>query len=162
MHNGASDAERADASRLAGSKVLVAEAMAVIALDLERTLRGFGCGVCGPVGSVAEALLMLEQERPDAALFELDLSDGDAAPLAQMLASLGVPFALATAHDCSEQDEPVLRGVPCVTKPHGSSQLYRTLIHLLGPDPETLEPTPGSADRSSDHGHPGEGSGHAG
>ena len=107
MHNGASDAERADASRLAGSKVLVAEATAVIALDLEHTLRGFGCGVLGPVGSVA---------------------------------SLGVPFALATAHDCSKQDEPVLRGVPCVPKPYGSRQLYRALIDLLGPEPETLEP----------------------
>ena len=162
MHNGASDAERADGSRLAGSKVLVAEATAVIALDLEHTLRGFGCGVLGPVGSVAAALLLLEQERPDAALLELDLQDGHAAPLAEMLASLGVPFALATAHDCSEQDEPVLRGVPCVTKPYGSRQLYRALIDLLGPEPETLEPVRGSADRSSDHGHPGEDPGHAG
>jgi CheY-like chemotaxis protein len=162
MHNGASDAESADAWRLAGSKVLVAEAMAVIALDLERTLRGFDCAVLGPVGSVAAALRLLEQERPDAALLELDLSDGDAVPLAQMLASLGVPFALATGHDCTEQDEPVLRGVPHVAKPYGSRQLYRTLIHLLGPDPETLEPVPGSADRSSNHGHPSEGSGHAG
>ncbi len=83
MHNGASNVERAGGSRLAGSKVLVAEATAVIALDLERTLRGFDCGVLGPVGSVAEALLLLEQERPDAALLELDLSDGHAAPLAQ-------------------------------------------------------------------------------
>ena len=162
MHNGASDAERADAWRLAGSKVLVAEATAVIALDLERTLRGFDCDVLGPVGSVAAALLLLERERPNAALLELDLSDGHAAPLAEMLASLGVPFALATAHDCSKQDEPVLRGVPCVTKPYGSRQLYQALIHLLGPEPETLEPVPGSADRSSDHGHPGEDTGHAG
>ena len=162
MHNGASDAERADAWRLAGSKVLVAEATAVIALDLERTLRGFDCDVLGPVGSVAAALLLLERERPNAALLELDLSDGHAAPLAEMLASLGVPFALTTAHDCSKQDEPVLRGVPCVTKPYGSRQLYRTLIHLLDLDPETLEPVPGSADRSSDHGHPGDDPGHAG
>jgi two-component SAPR family response regulator len=162
MHNDASDAERTGSSRLAGSKVLVAEATAVIALDLERTLRGFDCGVLGPVGSVAEALLLLERERPDAALLELDLSDGHAAPLAETLASLGVPFALATAHDRSDQDEPVLRGVPRVMKPYESGQLYRTLIHLLGPAPETLEPVQGSAGRSSDHGHPGEDPGHAG
>jgi two-component SAPR family response regulator len=162
MHNGASDAERADAWRLAGRKVLVAEAMAVIALDLELTLRGFGCGVCGPVGSVAEALQLLEREHPDVALLELDLSDGHAAPLVQMLASLDVPFALATAHDCSNQDEAVLCGVPRVMKPYGSSQLYRTLVHLLGPNPETLEPVQGSASRSSDHGHPGDDPGHAG
>ena len=162
MHNGASDAERADGWRLAGSKVLVAEAMAVIALDLERTLRGFDCAVLGPVGSVAAALRLLKQERLDAALFELDLSDGDAVPLAEMLASLGVPFALTTAHDCSKQDEPVLRGVPCVMKPYGSRQLYRTLIHLLDLDPETLEPAQGSADRSSEHGHPDDDPGHGG
>jgi two-component SAPR family response regulator len=151
MHNGASNAECANGSRLAGSKVLVAEATALIALDLERTLRGFDYDVLGPVGSVAAALLLLEQERPDAALFELDLSDGHAAPLAEMLANLGVPFALAMAHDCSKQDEPVLRGVPCVTKPYGSRQLYRALIHLLGPEPETLEPREAAALLGFDH-----------
>jgi CheY-like chemotaxis protein len=162
MHDGASDAGCADGRHLVGSRVLVAEAAAVIALDLEHTLRGFGCGVLGPVGSVAAALLLLERERPDAALFELDLSDGHAVPLAEMLARLGVPFALATAHDCSEQAEPVLRGMPWVTKPYEPGQLYQALVHLLGPEPETLEPVPGSADRSSSHGHPGEGTGHAG
>jgi hypothetical protein len=161
MHNGARDAERADGWHLAGSKVLVAEATAVIALDLEHTLRGFGCGVLGPVGSVAAALL-LEQERPDAALFELRLSDGHAGPLAEVLASLGVPFALATACSRSEQDELVLRGVSRVMKPYGPGQLYRTLVHLLDLDPETLEPVQGSSDRSSNHGHPGDDPGHAG
>ncbi len=63
-----------------------------------------------------------------------------------------MPFALATVHDRSEQDEPVLRGVPRVMKPYGSSQLYRTLIDLLGPDPGTLEPAQGSAGNSSGQG----------
>ena len=67
MHNGASDAERADGWRLAGSKVLVAEAMpsspwiwnAPCAGSIA-TCSGRRLGGGGPA--------LLEQERPDVAL----------------------------------------------------------------------------------------------
>lgn len=133
MHDGAGVAERADGSRLAEARVLVAEAEAVIALDLERTLQGFGCAVLGPVAAVADALRLLERERPDAALLELDLKDGHAAPLAEALARRGVPFALVTAHDRGEHEEPVLRAAPRVPKPYRRGELDRILGRLLEP-----------------------------
>ena len=134
MHDGAGVAERADGSRLAEARVLVAEAEAVIALDLERTLQGFGCAVLGPVAAVADALRLLERERPDAALLELGLRDGHAAPLAEALARLGVPFALVTSHNRGEHEEqPVLRAAPRVPKPYRRGELDRILGRLLDP-----------------------------
>ena len=133
MHDGAGVAERADGSRLAEARVLVAEAEAVIALDLERTLQGFGCAVLGPVAAVADALRLLERERPDAALLELGLRDGHAAPLAEALARLGVPFALVTSHDRGEHEGPVLRAARRMPKPYRRGELRRILGCLLDP-----------------------------
>ena len=163
MRDDAGATGRADGSRPAGARVLVAEAEAVIALDLEATLRRFGCAVLGPVASVADALALLGRERPDAALLELDLRDGHAAPLAEALARLGVPFALVTAHDRGGRDGPALDGAARVAKPYGRGELRLTLARLLGagpgmPGPAGILATNGSGD----HGHPGEGAGHAG
>lgn len=165
MRDDAGVAGRADGSRPAGARVLVAEAEAVIALDLEATLRGFGCAVLGPVASVADALALLGRERPDAALLELDLRDGHAAPLAEALARLGVPFALVTAHDRGGRDGPALDGAARVTKPYGRGELRLALARLLGAGPGPGTPEPAgilATNGSADHGHPGEGAGHAG
>ena len=152
MRDDAGDAGRVDGPRRAGARVLVAEAVAVIALDLEQTLRELGCAVLGPVASVADALALLGRERPDAALLELDLRDGHAAPLAEALARLGVPFALVTAHDRGGHDGPALDGAARVPKPYGRVELRRTLARLLGAGPGTPEPagmraTAGSGER---------------
>lgn len=149
--------EQADDSPLAQARVLVAEPMAVIALDLEHTLWELDCVVLGPVSSVADALL-LQRERPDAALLELDLQDGHAAPLAEKLASLGVPFALATFHQGSEADDPALRAAVRVMKPYSRHELHRALIRLLQAGPESCKPVPSA--RSIDHEHPRQGCDH--
>ena len=59
---------------LSGAQVLVVEDQALIAMDLEVTLREFGCAVLGPAASVAEALALAGRERPDAALLDLGLT----------------------------------------------------------------------------------------
>jgi two-component system, response regulator PdtaR len=152
MRDDAGAAGRANGPRRAGARVLVAEAVAVIALDLAQTLREFGYAVLGPVASVADALALLGRERPDAALLELDLRDGHAAPLAEALARLGVPFALVTAHDGGGHDGPALAGAARVTKPYGRVELRLTLARLLGagsgtPEPAGTRATAGNGER---------------
>src|SRR5689334_8220047 len=83
---------------LAGARVLVAEDEFVVALDLEVGLRELGCEVVGPAASVAQALALVARERPDAALLDVALLDGNAAPAAEALRSAGVPFVLLTDH----------------------------------------------------------------
>ena len=81
---------------LAGARVLVVEGEFVIAVDHQVLLWRFGCEVLGPMASAAEVLVLLRHERPDAALLDVGLADGQAVPVAEALRAAGVPFVLVT------------------------------------------------------------------
>lgn len=70
-----------DQQSLAGLTVLVAEDEYIVALELEETLRARGYAVLGPTASNAEGVELLRRVRPDAALVDATLADGQAAPL---------------------------------------------------------------------------------
>ncbi len=118
---------------LRGLKVLVAEDEALIALDLEDALRGFGCEVTSVAPSTAAALEALRAGLPDAALLDVSLRDGWSTPLAEALAAAGVPFAVLTGYDGSRiEQEPALRGAPRLVKPCGRAVLRDALACLAG------------------------------
>jgi CheY-like chemotaxis protein len=134
MRNGESDGSgRPNGSGLHGLKVLVAEDEALVALDLEFTLREFGCIVLPATPSVAEALAILETEQPDVALLDVNLADGSAAPVAEALATAGVPFAVMTGHDAGQIGEPALRTAPYLGKPYNFEDLHAMLAQLAAP-----------------------------
>src|SRR3954452_16909132 len=116
---------------LAGSKILVVESEFVIAIDYQVLLWRFGCTVLGPAASVAEALVLLRHERPDAALVDVRLADGRATPVVKALKAAEVPFALVTARGATEPPEPSLGGAPCLTKPCDGTTLHSALEELL-------------------------------
>ncbi len=120
-----------EAARLAGARVLVAEDEFVIALEIETTLREFGCLVLGPTASVADTLDLLTRERPDAALIDVELRDGPATAVVEACAARGVPFALATGYDGDGIPEPALTAAPRLAKPFGAGELRRVLAALL-------------------------------
>ena len=115
---------------LHGLKVLVAEDEAIIALDLELTLRELGCVVLPATSTVAGALALLEAERPDIALVDTALADGSAVPLAQALAAAGIPFAVATGCEADQLGDPALCAAPYLGKPYGSQDLCTMLGRL--------------------------------
>jgi two-component system, response regulator PdtaR len=118
---------------LAGAKVLLVEDEFVIALDFQILLYRFGCEVLGPVGSVAEALVILRHERPDVALLDVNLRDGLVVPVAERLAAMAVPFLLVTARDSRRLAEPLLQQAPSLGKPVDERELLRSLARLMGP-----------------------------
>ena len=102
----------------------------MVALDLQMLLYRLGCEVVGPVGSVAEALVILRRERPDAALLDLHLRDGNVLPVAERLGVLGVPYLLVTGQDFAPFSD-VLRDVPALRKPADEAQLRREIARLV-------------------------------
>ena len=77
-------------------RVLIVEDSTLIAMDLEDILEGFGCEVIGPVGTLKEALVCLEQEPIDVAVVDYLLEDGNAGPLAESLNEKSIPFVICT------------------------------------------------------------------
>lgn len=82
--------------------VLVVEDELFIAFELEAALMDGGFRVLGPVGTVRDAFDLLNSERPDAAVLDVNLGGENVAPVALQLKILGVPFVLATASDSAE------------------------------------------------------------
>lgn len=86
-----------DASgHLEGLKVLVIEDEYLIAMLLVDTLEELGCEVVGPCSTVARALEAAEREQYDVALLDFHLNGENASPVAERLATLGRPFAIAS------------------------------------------------------------------
>lgn len=83
-------------------QILVVEDEAMIALEIEDALLQAGFDVLGPAGSVAHALKLLDDRRPDAAVLDVTLVGEKVTPVAILLQSLGIPFILATASDSAE------------------------------------------------------------
>jgi two-component SAPR family response regulator len=116
---------------VSGRRVLVVEDEFVIALDLQLALYRLGCEVLGPVASVAEALVLLRHERPDAAVLDINLRDGLVTPVAQQLIVMGVPFVLVTARDTRHLADGLLRNAPTLGKPVSEEMLRRGILRLL-------------------------------
>lgn len=81
---------------LDGALVLVAEDQPYIALDLALAIEDAGGKVVGPAASVAEALELLATTNVDAAILDVDLTDGDCSAVVEVLANRGIPTIIQT------------------------------------------------------------------
>jgi CheY-like chemotaxis protein len=85
-------------SSIQGKRILVLEDDVLIALDAAGALEEEGAIVLGPVHRISAALALLEEERPDGALLDVNIAGTTSADVAQRLSSRGVPFVLATGY----------------------------------------------------------------
>lgn len=113
--------------------VLVVEDEAAVALELALLLQSLGCRVLGPAFTVQDALKMIEAERPDAALLDVNVGGELVTPVAEALKERNVPFGLLTAS--VEIREPELKSAPMVRKPiWDGDQIARLLESVLPPN----------------------------
>jgi len=71
--------------------VLIVEDEPFIALDLAAAVKEARGNVIGPAGSVREALALIERQSVQAAVLDVNLSDRDVTPVAELLIEGGVP-----------------------------------------------------------------------
>ena len=87
---------------LTGLCVLIAEDDFLLALSLEASVEDLGGEVMGPVAMAADGIARVRKTAPHMAFLDVQLRDGLVTPLAEVLARLGVPFALITGYQGEE------------------------------------------------------------
>lgn len=115
-----------------GARVLLVEDNAMIAMEVAEALDDMGAQVVGPVARLESALRLVEAEPIDVALLDIDLDGTKVWPLAEVLASRGIPFCFASGYDPSLVVPPKLRDRRTLNKPYSLAQVGETLTQLLG------------------------------
>lgn len=115
---------------LAGYRILVVEDEYVIAMEIKRWLLAAGAEVLGPVPSVDQALDLIEDQRPSAAVLDANLGNrGSVYPVADKLDVLGVPYLFATG-DVRISDASEYAERPRLEKPYVEEELVRAVVKL--------------------------------
>ena len=84
--------------KLSECRILVVEDEPLIGLDVKLTLSAQGVQVVGPVQGVAPALQVVNALPLQAAVLDINLDGELSFPIADALASAGVPFLFLTAY----------------------------------------------------------------
>jgi DNA-binding NtrC family response regulator len=108
------------------SDVLIVEDDPIIAIDFEDTILGFGVKAVRCAGSVAHALLMIDERVPDFALLDVALSREKSFKVAERLEVLKIPFAFVTGYG-GDRVEATFADRPRLPKPCSSEALLSVL-----------------------------------
>lgn len=77
---------------------------------------------------------------PDAAILDLQVTDGETYPVARELIRRGVPFVFATGHSC-EEVHPEFQFAPLTTKPFDFQNFHGLLRGILSAALPVKHPT---------------------
>jgi CheY-like chemotaxis protein len=116
---------------LSGRRVLVVEDEALISMLAEEMLADLGCIVHAVAGSVPKALEHAEAGGFDVAILDVNVGRERVFPVAELLASKGIPFAFASGYGGEEIIEPH-KARPLIGKPYSTDQLQSALVTALG------------------------------
>jgi PAS domain S-box-containing protein len=99
-----------------GHRVLLVEDEALVAMMIQECLAENGHSVIGPISRASDALQAAKEADYDAAILDINLGDGMAYPVAEIVSSRGVPFVFVTGYEADAIDER-FRAVPILQKP---------------------------------------------
>jgi CheY-like chemotaxis protein len=114
--------------------VLIVEDDAIIALDFEDTIRGFGVKTVRSAGSVARALDLIDQRAPDFALLDVGLVHEKSFAIAERLAALRIPFVFVTGYGRDVSLPAAFANQPRLPKPCSSEALEAALRRRPKPE----------------------------
>ena len=108
-------------------KVLVVEDESMVAMLVEDMLEELGCEILANAGSVASALRLLTEIKPDFVLLDVNLAGERVFPVAAALAERKIPFVFATGYgENGLPDE--FKDRPVIGKPFRFEQLAEAVL----------------------------------
>lgn len=114
---------------LRGSRILIAEDDALVALELKMILSEEEAIVVGPYSELDETLHNLDQSI-DCALLDIDLKGRPVFAVTQHLVERGVPFAFLTGGDLDSIPESY-RFAPLIRKPFAEAEVLALVAALV-------------------------------
>jgi len=102
---------------LDGLPILIVEDQPLIALELCEVVENFDGRVVGPIASVAEALIRVDQEHVAGAILDANLLDRDVTPLALRLIERGTPIVIYSGTGLPEELARAHPELPVILKP---------------------------------------------
>jgi len=107
-------------------RVFVVEDESMIADLIGFMLEDLGCEVAGVAGDLGEAMAMAEGVEADAALLDVNLAGREVFPVAERLASRGMPLVFSTGYGVGGLP-PEWSGRPVLSKPFEQEDLAEAL-----------------------------------
>lgn len=114
---------------MAQCRILVVEDEPLIATEIAGMLAAMGCHTVGPVAAVHQALVLIDTEPVDAAILDVNVSDGYITPVAERLLDRGIPVLLATGYEVFALSERLM-SLPRLQKPYTSDQFMREVRNI--------------------------------
>jgi CheY-like chemotaxis protein len=124
---------------LAGRRILVVEDEMMVLMLIQDILADFGCEVIEAAATVEAALALLEADRFDLVVLDVNLSGERSFPVADVLTARAIPFAFATgygAHGLLDGRT----GPTVLKKPFRHADVGRVLSQLLTPLQDAAAP----------------------
>lgn len=111
---------------------MICEDEPMIAMHIAAIVNDCGCEAVGPFASSREAQASLRKQLVDAAILDIELTDGASTPLARMLRDAGVRMiVLSGLHTSSPPPE--FSGVEWLSKPADEERLRAFCAAAFGP-----------------------------
>jgi CheY-like chemotaxis protein len=102
---------------LRGTRILIAEDDAILALDVREILRRAGAEIVGPAATLKQALFMISAFPVSAGTLDVNLRDAEVFPAARALEKLGAGIVFYTAYADVGSLRRVWPGAKVLTKP---------------------------------------------
>ncbi|MDC0886770.1 response regulator [Altererythrobacter sp.] len=97
--------------------ILVAEDECIIGADLCETVEEAGFEVEGPVSKISSAMLSFQKRKPDLAILDVQLGDGNVFPLAEKLMAADVKVIFHSGNYSTEEVEERFPSATALAKP---------------------------------------------
>ena len=112
-------------------RILIAEDEMIVAFDLCDTVEEAGFHVEGPHAGISSAMLAFQKEKPDLAILDVKLIDGNSFQLARTLAAEHVPIIFHAASQSVAEVEAQFPGARLLVKPCPPAEMLEAVSTML-------------------------------